>query len=567
MVTLANSNCTNLSATNTYIQITGNVSDSNLESLLWYINQNVISFTDEGSTTMILYNLNSERDKLNKDLIFKGFVVGNFKDIVSVKQISVDIYHYPLESTYNYVFIPKLKRFYYVTNVVFMNKDYTRLQLQEDVLMSWKNLIKSQKCFIDRYENGSNTHLIDSRYPVEDIPTISFYSPSNLTTCIELSYLMGNIPTTTDKLPNILVVTTADMQNIQSDADNISAPSGTLLPNIQSRRHGTEFIYLLNFAEFGGLVGACINNDAPASYIHSAILLPFNLFDIYSASKMKLYAGSKQLGYGEWVDVQTTGPEFYQTTKGGSPYIVIADFNFNSTSGIVISDSYLDFSPNTQWEFYIPFVGWVQVDANQVYNKRIMVYYTFDIDTGLSTAYIYNVTNDKIIHSASCQIGIKLPIATSNAEELARQQQATGLNLIMGLLSSALAIGVGAYSGNGVAVAGGVLAGGKAITNAVNTFNQMFERAQITYGSSTNVLYSPKEFKIRKTKHNPILSASDESTYKHINGVPYRKYVDDMSNLTGYVEVGAIHFDAKGNDIYNVEIDEIVALLKNGVIL
>ena len=33
------------------------------------------------------------------------------------------------------------------------------------------------------------------------------------------------------------------------------------------------------------------------------------------------------------------------------------------------------------------------------------------------------------------------------------------------------------------------------------------------------------------------------------------------------MEVGEIHFDAKGYDVYSTEIDEIVALLKNGVIL
>ena len=49
---------------------------------------------------------------------------------------------------------------------------------------------------------------------------------------------------------------------------------------------------------------------------------------------------------------------------------------------------------------------------------------------------------------------------------------------------------------------------------------------------------------------------------------PYNKYVN-IGSLTSnnYIEVGEIHFNPKGNEIYQDEISEIVALLKSGVIL
>ena len=39
-----------------------------------------------------------------------------------------------------------------------------------------------------------------------------------------------------------------------------------------------------------------------------------------------------------------------------------------------------------------------------------------------------------------------------------------------------------------------------------------------------------------------------------------------MSTLSGYVEIGEIHFDPKNADIYQDEITEIVELLQKGVI-
>ena len=79
----------------------------------------------------------------------------------------------------------------------------------------------------------------------------------------------------------------------------------------------------------------------------------------------------------------------------------------------------------------------------------------------------------------------------------------------------------------------------------------------------------PMEVVIRKTTHAKIINTVDEENrYKELNGYPYKEYVALSSLTTGnYVEIGEIHFNAKSNNIYQVEIEEIIALLKNGVII
>ena len=571
-----------LSDNDEYITFTCDIADTSLSRVIEFIEKGIIELDQNGKTSLILYRLNDEKDKLNKSLIPITIIEGNFKAPLGIKNIELDVINYNIDNSYNYVFIPRLNRYYYVTNIQLTTKDYTRLQLQEDVLMSWKNLIKLQNAYVTRYEGSNNVDLVDDRFPVEDIPTVTYYTPRNAVSSnvVQLKYVMDQISGSVEKRPNVLV---SSMEKLvayfPTDNDNIIAPTDSNLPNIQSRRGAHEGVYLMNINDYNKILGACIINDAPASFIKSAILLPFDLLEIYPDAGSSLTTKTKNFWAGKW-GLDTTGfvegtlsanaPTFWFTVKGGSPYIVIADFFFDQLRGeIEIGSRYLDFSPNTQWEIYIPFCGWVQIDAKPLYNKRVMIYYTFDIDTGNSTAYIYNKTDAKVVWSGNCQIGMKLLLTTTNAEELARQKNATSLNLIMGLMNSALSIGVGANTGNSNAVIKGIGSIGGNVVSAINSYNSLIERAQMTFGSSDNALYSPNAVTIRKTTHIPIITNVNEmSIYNHLNGNPYRHTVN-IGSLTSnyYIEVGEIHFDAKGENIYSTEIDEIVALLKAGVIL
>ena len=575
---VGNENILAISSTNTYIEFDCNIvlnTDIQKNSFLWLVNNNIIQLDRNGNTTFLIYTQNCENDVLNKTLSLKGVVTGQFNHSIAVKNINIDVSDLP--ENFNYVYIPSLSRYYYVDSIEIITANVRRLHLKEDVLMSWKSLILQQDAFVTRYGGATDKHLVDERYPVDDIPVVTYTWPSNVSgvSVVEFKYKMPVIQEgSTIEAPNILLKTIANGLTLASSSDDIEAPTGTGLPTIQSRRSPQDHHYLINFAEYGFVMNACISNDAPSSFIRSILLLPFDLRDIftYGTKTAKIYSGDKQLNTGnggEWGASSGTPINVFETEKGGSPYILVADFYFNSTYGISISDNYLDFSPNTLWEIYLMFVGWIQLDAKAIYNHRIQIYYTFDLDTGISTAYIYDNTKTSVIWSGNCQIGMKLPLAVTNREELARQKQATTLNLLMGLGTSALSIGVGANTGNSNAMIRGATGIGKEIVSAVNTFNAMMEKAQISYGSSDNALYAPRSITIRKTTHSKIITSTDEENkYKHLNGYPYKKCVTLSSLTTGnYIEVGEIHFDPKDNIIYQDEISEIVSLLQDGVIV
>lgn len=561
-----------------YFVMDANVGGSNVNKVMTLIQNQFISVNQKGKTTLLAFIQNSENDHLNKTLTGVKIFDGNFKTPVNVKSIEIDVDDYGrFNKFYNYIYIPILDRYYYVRTATHTTKDFTRLYLGEDVLMSWRGLIKLQDALVTRYEGSDNNNLVDNRQPLNDIPSVAYRIPTNVSGSNVIAFDYDPSGSLGAQHPNIIIKTKSETLTFIQNFPNIQPPQNTTnLPTISNKRTGFDHYYLCNYDDYGGLIRACLKNDAPSTYIHSVILLPFDLSTIFTNSSnlrnSNLLAGKWGLdndGGIVWKEsLSNLAPTFPETSEG-APYILVADFWFNASGNIPLTNNYLDYSPNTQWEIYIPFVGWVTLDPCTVINCRIMVYFTFDMDTGLSTCYIYNATEQNIIWSASCQIGMKLSIAVSNAEELAREKQATSLNLIMGLMTSMVSMGVGGATANPVAMVGGIMGTGKTITNAVNSFNSMIEKAQITYGSSDTALYSPDKIVIRKTTHTRILTTVDEQNrYKHINGYPYNKYVNLGSlNSDNYIEVGEIHFNPKGNEIYQDEISEIVALLKGGVIL
>ena len=576
--TLTDNQIVTASTNSRYITFDGIITDASMEILTKWVSRGLIELNQSGKTTMYCYRLNDEKEKLTKSITPVTIIEGKFTAPIGIKTLEIDVVDFDIDNSYNYIFIPKLNRYYYITNIQLTTKDYTKLILQEDVLMSWKSLILQQSAYVTRYGGASESLIIDDRFPLLDEATTTYLTPSMTAGVPLVSFksVMGTVSALdTTKKPNVFMKVTTSTLLLTDNSDDITAPTGTDLPNIQSKRHTCEREYLININTLGYIVNACLNNEAPSTYIHSALLLPFDLTDIFTdaTSGNYIYVGDKALidgdTWGNPSDLVEASPKTWMTKKGGCPYIRVADFTFGTAGSITLEFNYLDYSPYTLWEIYLPFVGYQVLDPVAVIGKRIQVYYTFDLDTGLSTCYVYNQTDKKVVWSGSCQIGMKLPLAVTNAEELARQKNATTLNLIMGLMSSALSVGVGAYSGNAVAVMGGIMGGAKTIASSVNGYNSLIEKAQITYGSSDNALYSPLSVHIRRTTHRKVLTTVDEQTlFNKINGKPYKKYVALSSLTTGnYIEVGEIHFDFNDENIYNEEVNEIIALLKNGVIL
>ena len=111
--------------------------------------------------SIFTYRLNSERNVVNKSLISIGLLIGYFRNAINIKSPIINIENYEIKDTFNYIYVPSLNRYYYVTNIELSTKNIATLQLNEDVLMSHKDLILEQSAFIDRQEFDYNNELVD----------------------------------------------------------------------------------------------------------------------------------------------------------------------------------------------------------------------------------------------------------------------------------------------------------------------------------------------------------------------------------------------------------------------
>ena len=545
----------------------------------FFINNHVVIL----NTPLTLYRLNCKRNKVNKivgsDLVNVGTLYGDFKNVVAVKNPVIDVENFNLEETFNYVYIFSLKRYYFVQSVDLVSKDITRLSLSEDVLKSHASLIKLQSGLVTRSEEkGNQLKIVDERYPLESVKTIEYITPvhteqANNLENITLDTTFGvRLEEQTEHIIALSIV------GYYIRAYQIDAPDGTLLPDLSATASPKEMLFFLSYYQFSRYLVALEEKSNFASYLNSAILLPFTPNNAYNNSDGNAYDTNADLYVGggnylcddskfhtaeEMHDLHVEPITTHKTLLMGSPYLILADIYFPAF------DKWYEREPYTVYELYIPFVGWVKVDSEQLRSSRILIYYTMDYTTGNGTMFIYNKTQQTLIYSTSCQIGIKLSSLTTNAQELAKERQSIELNTLIGLLASGLSVVAGIVTENPIAVAGGVLSAGKTISSAVNRERMMIERGQITYGSGESGFHGLLNVELRKTYYKPVLSSSNESNvFNKQQGRPYNNYVAFNTLADGYyIEVGELQFDPMGYDIYNEEINEIVTLLQNGVIL
>lgn len=577
-MTFNNSNIDELVTGGTEFEFEAEVTSYSVHGVLRMYSEDLIAFNQDGRTTIFAYSLYSESNCISKTITGRAIFDGKFNSSISIKNIVMDLVDYNFN--FNYVYIPSLRRYYYVDSVDIISAEITRLHLKEDVLMSWSSLINNQAVFVTRYGDTNGSNLVDDRRPLEDVLTIEYVTPT-----MTSSGSLVNTTFKTDGATNEFKFLVSSISSGTHSYQNLPAPSGTNLPTLSSTSSNNQRVQFISESQLSYLIDAVLDDDNIATFIDSVILLPFNPYYPYSSynttsqhnawmGTMPIQASNKVLcDDGKFHPIGSI-PSGYSAVYGaqsylaGCPYFIVADFTIPAHRSSGETDEYIEHEPYTTLEMYLAFVGWVKLNSTQVLGKRIITYYTLDYKTGMGTAFIYNVTDNQLIYSSNCQFGIKLDLTTTNTTEITRQKQANELNMILGLMTSALSIGVGVATENPVAVAGGILGAGKTVASFVNSNNMIFERAQTAFGTSEGVLHALVGTPIlRYTYHKKI--TINETAYAHIQGYPMREYIAPLMILDSgfYCEVGEIHFEPRDSNIFQDEIDEIVSLLKAGVIL
>lgn len=210
-----------------------------------------------------------------------------------------------------------------------------------------------------------------------------------------------------------------------------------------------------------------------------------------------------------------------------------------------------DYSPYTSIYVYLPFIGFQEVNVDEVMNKYVSIEYKADVCTGSLIACIY-------VRNNGSQSRLLLYQFTGNCAE---QIPLTSLNA-SGLLSSLLT--ATAFVAGGVAAGGAVSAGGAAtvasVSNGVNTTmnHEMIhiQRSGSFSGNSGIMGYKKPYFVIMRRRK------FDSNGYNAFYGYPSNLKVK-LANMKGYFRVKSSHVVTSATKDEEREIEE---LLKMGVI-
>ena len=520
-----------------------------------------------------LYEYSGETNLVDKSsssiLSLVARVFGTFREEIDILNPSLML-EYPDLPDFNYVYIASLKRFYFVTSIVSVRFGVWRIGLHVDVLFSYASDIQAQECFVLRNANAYDDSLADERYPVSTYFTRSVYD-------VNVSYptpAIDNVANvtfdqTTNGSEERWVVSALNDTHAQTYHNEVTAPTDSNLPDIANVRPcasvgNSNVLYAMTETECAYFCNAIRKRSDLASYVISCCYYPF------SVSSISQYTFGNYVWIGDEQLHSSNQGEFKTSTGATSVtsdiiynmgYVIIADFNYTATDSFKIRE------PICYYELFIPFVGWVKFNAEDIINKRILVYYAIDVDSGMATAYVKQYSVDAPIFSATCQVGIRLPINTTNEEQITRQKQNNVLNLAVGLTGASVSTAIGIASGNPIGTIGGVLSGTKTIASSVNANNLLFDTAQTSLFSSETSLYGNISKVLLRVTERSSVDNFDQSVFLKTQGGLSKTYMS-LSGLSGYTEIPEMEYKPSSYKyITKTEIDEILTLARNGIIL
>ena len=111
--------------------------------------------------TISLFKTASENNRVVKTLTDEKQLSGELRNQTSVLNPSIRIESADNISTYNYAYISEFGRYYYITDIVSVRTSCWVVSLRCDVLMSYKDEIKTITGVVVRQESNPNKLLVD----------------------------------------------------------------------------------------------------------------------------------------------------------------------------------------------------------------------------------------------------------------------------------------------------------------------------------------------------------------------------------------------------------------------
>lgn len=203
---------------------------------------------------------------------------------------------------------------------------------------------------------------------------------------------------------------------------------------------------------------------------------------------------------------------------------------------------YTDYSPYTQVLCFLPFIGFVNLETDDIIGSTVNIKYTVDLYTGTCLAEITVTRNNMsaILYSFNGNCAVQIPLTSGTH------------NSIFGVLSGLSTVGLGLGTGNPLMVLSGLATAGV-------SFNKNDVSRSGNLGSNAGAMGVKTPYIIVR---RPV--AYNAQQYNEYIGIPSNVTVK-LGTLSGYTRIKETHVELieKATD---AEKDMIYRLLKDGVI-
>ena len=322
-------------------------------------------------------------------------------------------------------------------------------------------------------------------------------------------------------------------------SDNFPIPPNRLndvYGSILSNTAGKIQMYTLDSAAYNAFLGKIYTSDFwqywqntifnPLDGIYSCIRVPFNELELTRSAVSKINVSNTEL--------EILAGAYRVTNNFVKDQIIISNYAIEEYFG-----SFLDYSPYTTCELYIPFYGTVNIDINEIMGGNISITRRNNYVNGDFVVFVQctNRFGVAVTHAYAGNAAMTLPITAGNDGSP---------NRILDLVQGVANLAMGNYVGAG--------------TSAVNALTEKGTTStvqKLSGGSGWNASHDFALIFRRVCQSNP-------ENYTKENGRQADEFVK-FSDLKGYTEVAAVDLKFTNGKITSSEIDEINNLLKQGV--
>lgn len=263
-------------------------------------------------------------------------------------------------------------------------------------------------------------------------------------------------------------------------------------------------------------------------------------FDVPSGSAREIMIGN--LGSGVTANVATS--QFLSFDMG----------TLTIQSGV--GDSYLDYSPYTKASIFLPYIGWQDLDIDEIMNKTLSLKYYCDILSGGCVAMLK--CGGSVLYTFSGQCSLNIPL-TSIDYTSTISSALSAVQHVAGAIGGFMGSG-GSPVGKGLGIAGSVVNGVAGLGSDVMNAKPQYQRSGSVGGASG--LLSPQTPYVELTRPS-IQRPKFQDTFVGYPSYVYKK----VSQLvgTGFNAFSEIILENIG--LTADEMQELEEIMKGGVVL